>query len=300
LKVLLTGATGFVGSRLVEALASLDSVETVYAVSRGVHEKTSSRLHWIKADLGQQGWTDHLPNDPVEVVIHLAQSDGYRDFPERVGDVFDVNVKATYELANWSRTHGVQNFLFASSGNVYGFADKEFQEDDDCRPDAMYGASKLAAEILLQPFAECFGITVLRLFGVYGPGQKDKLIPDLIDRIQKGKEIVLDGGIGVKLNPLYVTDLTEAIIRLVSKGSPPSFDIYNIGGSEIVDIRQLVAELELISGSSAHTRETDVPPKSLVGSTAKLNRILSWSAETPINKGLIKTYMDSVKTGVVD
>ena len=288
------------GGKLVEALASLDSIETVYAVSRGDHEKSSSRIHWIKADLGQPGWTGQLPNDFVEMVIHLAQSDGYRDFPERVGDVFDVNVKATYELADWSRTHGVRCFLFASSGNVYGFADKIFREDDDCRPDAMYGASKLAAEILLKPFAECFGITVLRLFGTYGPGQKDKLIPDLIDRIQKGEEIVLDGGIGVKLNPLYVTDLTEAIIQLISKGSPSGFEIYNIGGSEIVDIRQLVAELELISGKTAQTRETDVPPKSLVGSTAKLNGLLSWKAETSINKGLKNTYLDSMKTGGVD
>ena len=297
MKVLVTGATGFVGGRLAEALTTLDFVETIYAVSRGDHVKSSSRLHWIKADLGQQGWTDHLPNDSIEVVIHLAQSDGYRDFPERVRDVFDVNVKATYELADWSRTHDVKSFLFTSSGNVYGFADKEFQEDDDCCPDSMYGASKLSAEILLKPFAECFGVTVLRLFGIYGPGQKDKLIPDLIDRIQYGKEIVLDAGIGVKLNPLYVTDLTDVIIKLISKAPAPKFEIYNIGGSEIVNIRQLVSELELISGKTARIRETEKPPKILVGSTTKLKRVLSWKAETAIIKGLKKTYMYSMETG---
>lgn len=292
MKALLTGATGFVGEKLIDALglAGLSGIKELHGITRSDPEDFSTVVKWTKADLSQQGWTSSLPNENFDVIVHLAQSRKYREFPEQADDIFNLNVRATVELANWALSHGVKRFLHASTGNVYGFGDRTCQESDACLPDSMYGASKLAAETVLKPYAQYFDVTVLRFFGIYGPDQTNMLVPDLIQRFLKGEEIFLDGNLGVKFNPIYISDAVEVIIRLIANTPLPGYEIINVGGSEVIDLRQLVSQLEEFSGLSAKTIITKSAPKCLVGSTDKISNLMKWNAKVSFREGLFLTY----------
>ncbi len=93
--------------------------------------------------------------------------------------------------------------------------DRPLREDDPPCPASLYGASKLSAELLLQHYGTLFETVLMRIFGVYGPGQKDMLIPSTIRRVLNDEEITLAGGAGVYLSPLFVTDCVEMIDALI-------------------------------------------------------------------------------------
>ncbi len=292
MKVLVTGATGFVGGRLIDAFGHNDQgvIEKFLGVARSEPDLSSPMVKWIRADLSQEGWTAFLPNENIDVVVHLAQSRKYREFPEQTDDIFNLNTRSTIELAHWALSHGVKRFIFASTGNVYGFGDRICKEADICLPDSMYSASKLAAEILLKPFAQYFDVTILRFFGIYGPDQTNMLVPDVIQRFSDGENIILDGNIGVKFNPTFVTDAVEVVTRLISENILPGYEVLNVGGSEVVDLRQLVSELEKFSGKTANVKITKSSPKLLVGSTEKIGNLMKWNSSVSFSEGLFLTY----------
>jgi hypothetical protein len=145
--VLITGSAGFIGRRVADRWeqGSLGRVRFGWSARRGF-------------DLSVAGWTRGLPGDGADVVVHLAQSRRYREFPEGADDMFRVNVAATSELLEWSRTHGVGRFLFASTGTIYAPGPGKLAESAECRPGSMYAATKLAAELLIQRYAGLFDV----------------------------------------------------------------------------------------------------------------------------------------------
>lgn len=291
MKILVTGGSGFIGRNLIPLLAASSSVDCVIAACRQRPPPLSApNVSWIQADLGTPEWTSSLPEENVDVVIHLAQSRHYRDFPSQVRDIFNINVKATLELADWARTHGAKRFLFASTGNVYGFKGKVYAEEDACQPESMYGASKLAAEILLKPFSASMQISVLRLFGVYGPGQTGSMLSNLLERYRSGQEIVLAGNVGVRFNPIYIDDCTRIVVRLMEASETDEYDVMNIGGGETVDVRGIADLLGKIGGKKAVTRISSEEPKELVGSIDKLRRQKLCEPEIPFEEGLRRVF----------
>ena len=288
MKILVTGATGFIGRSLLLALA--EGEHKIWAVSR--HTQSSGKCNnitWIDADLTKVNWLEQLPSQ-IDVVIHLAQSRHYREFPDQLDDIFHINVTSTVQLANWARNHGAQQFIYASSGNVYGSNERILKEDDPCHPDSMYGASKLSAELLLKPFSQYFNVTVLRLFGVYGPGQSGTMIPTIIKRFIHGQEITLAENIGVKFNPIYIDDCVAVIQKVMDLKTGTNFEVLNVGGPEIFNLKQLTDELEIISQKTASIRQTTEKPTSLVGSTGKLKGIIKVEDFLSIKAGLEVTY----------
>ena len=231
-----------------------------------------------------------MPDEHFDMIVHLAQSNHYRDFPSRVDDIFKINVQATVELAEWALGHGVNRFLFASTGNVYGFQNSVHREDDRCDPETMYGASKLSAEILLKPFSEFMDVVVLRLFGVYGPGQTEAMLPGIIQRFNAGEEITLAGNVGVRFNPIYVDDCAAAIHGLTMSTLIADYEVLNIGGSEFIDLRQVSELMESYSGMKARIRLTSEQPKELVGSNEKLHRLCVLKGGTSFQEGFRRTF----------
>ena len=287
MKVLLTGATGFIGHNLLAVLVGGDGLHSVCAVARKVPAGVPAGGIWIEADLGQPDWTNSLPDGEFDVIIHLAQSKHFREFPGRTLDIF--NVKATVELAEWGLRHRVKRFMFASTGNVYGANDRIHIEDDRCEPDSMYAASKLSAEILLRPFSQFMDVAALRLFGVYGPGQANAMLPGIIQRFKAGDEIALAANVGVRFNPIYVDDCTSVIHGLITSSAWGGAQCLNVCGPEVVDLRQAVDILEREQGRAANVRVTAEHPKYLVGGTDKIEAICGRGARVPFKEGLIRT-----------
>lgn len=169
MKILITGASGLLGSYLTPLL-SLE--HEVFAMSR--HQVTGARKT-IPIDLST-AWDDTMLPTQIDVVIHLAQSSEYRNFPEGALDVFNVNLSTTAKLLNYAAASGAHRFILASSGGIYRSGVSPITEKSDILgPSELnnYFASKLASEIFAGTYRGFMGVNVLRIFFMYGKNQRD-------------------------------------------------------------------------------------------------------------------------------
>jgi len=283
MKILVTGASGFIGRYLLRELAAED--HQVWATMRSDPGIALDDVKILRLDFADTNWSRHLPA-AVDVVIHLAQSRHYASFPEHVRDIVDINVVATVALAEWARRAGARRFLLASSGTVYGNSDPVSLETDACRPETMYAASKRSAEVLLGPYSPHFEVVVMRLFGVYGPDQGRMIIPNIIDGIKKGSEITLASNIGLRFNPIFVQDCINAILKLSVAPLRSRYEIFNVAGAEVVTLAEVTALLEQMTGLRANKRIVPGVPTCLVGGVDKLRRELGFDSFISVRNGL--------------
>lgn len=208
MKVVVTGATGLVGRTLIPLLHDRHEV---CAIGR---------------DLAAPELPRGLPAT-ADVVVHLAQSPHYRDFPAHALDIFNVNVASTARLLDWSRTAGVRHFILASTGAV-GSAGA---------PASYYVASKQSAELLATSYDACFGVLIVRFFFVYGHGQRaSMLVPRLIDTIRTDGSVSLAGTDGPRLNPVHVDDAAQALMKAMELAITGQI---NVAGPEVLTIRAM-------------------------------------------------------------
>ena len=236
MNVLLVGATGFVGRYMRE---SLSRNHHVFALSRQGLPPNEAGLTWISADLSGPDPSLSLP-ERMDAIIHLAHAKGHRYFPEHAWDMFDVNVRSVMAFLEYARRSGVKTFVYASSANVYRRSHEPLDEAALVEPTSFYARSKRMAELLLESYANLFRCVVLRLFTVYGPGQADMLIPSLIERVKQEEAILVQGSQGLMMSPVYVEDVSAAVqLILEQEARGGGLDIFNIGGEESMNIRQL-------------------------------------------------------------
>lgn len=241
---LITGSTGYIGSRLSRFLEELPDWRVIRV------DRTSGY------DFSVPGWARRLPEERVDVVFHLAQSRRYREFPEGATDMLRVNVASTLELAEWARSHHVKSFVLASSGTVYAPSENRLTEDAPCHPATMYAATKLSAEHILQPFSDRMDIVIARLFSVYGPGQSGTLIAEMIDRVASGREITLADNAGIYLTPLFVDDCVRILERLTVEFRGRGATLINVAGDHVVSLDKIVSDIEHRLQKKAVTRAT--------------------------------------------
>lgn len=196
----------------------------------------------------------------AEVVIHLAQSDRHRNFPDGAADVFAVNVASTARLLEWSRSAGVKHFVLASSGGVGAAA----------RPVSYYIASKHCAELLAESYADFFRVLVVRFFFVYGAGQKALMIvPRLVNAIRSGTEVPLAGSDGPRLNPVFVGDAVAALLRAIESTATGTIDI---AGPQLLSVRAMAEIIAARLGLSARYRcDAHATADDLIGNISRMS-----------------------------
>ena len=239
-------------------------------------------------DLSKRNWTKFIPKKPFDYVIHLAQSAHYRDFPDGACDMMRINIEATFELLEWNRKHCAGSFLFASTGTVYRQKPNAITEKDVAAPSSFYGATKLCAEQLIEQYQAFFPTQIMRLFGVYGPGQKSMVIINLIEKILRNKKIVLANGIGLKFNPLFIRDCCQ-IIRYLIKRESSSSTILNVAGKEIVELREVVEKLGKLLNVTPRVTTTNDLETNLVANINALEDLFPAFEATALDVGLGKT-----------
>jgi nucleoside-diphosphate-sugar epimerase len=229
MRVLVTGATGFVASHLVPALAvDHDIVALGHDAERIPH---GERIEPLIVDL-RTVRDAALPD--VDAIVHLAQANV--PFPEGALDLHAVNTAATVALLDHGRRCGAQRFVFASSASVYGFGDRPWTERDVPTATDFYSATKLAAERFVRAYSGVLGTTILRFVAPYGPGQRNRMIPRLIESVRNGKPITLNAGGRPRMNPVYVADVVRVIeAAIVSEGD----QLVNVAGDDAATIREL-------------------------------------------------------------
>ncbi len=272
--IVITGASGLVGSNL---LATLNQDWSVIAISRTKDRLPLDNplLEHSKLDLSSSWNTASLP-ETIDAVIHLAQSEHFREFPEFSENVFQVNTVTTLKLLDYARKAGAKTFIFASSGGIYGHGNQEFSEDlEIChkRDLGFYLGTKLCSEILAESYTPFMNIIVLRFFFLYGTGQKSTmLIPRLVKSVLEGKPITLHGEDGIRLNPTHVSDAVNSIIKALElEGSHK----INVAGPEILSLRQIGEIIgQTVNKEPQFTVQLDSQPRHLVGDIHKMSDLL--------------------------
>ena len=303
MKCVVTGAGGFIGSHLCEALLGLGHGVTaldgfIPYYPREVKERNLSPL------AGRPGFTFHavdLRTDVLdalvadaEVVFHLAAMPGLARSWTDFDGYWTCNVQATERLiaAVQRQASGLRRFLYSSTSSVYG----RYSTGDESmptRPISPYGVTKLAAENLCRAFAEERGLplVVLRYFSVYGPRQR----PDMgyhrfIRAMLRGEPVTVFGdGMQVRGNT-YVSDCVAATIAAAD--ATPG-ETYNVGGGESASVWDVLAHLEKLAGRKAQVRQEEARPgdqRQTYADTTKLRRHLGWQPSTNMAEGLRRQW----------
>jgi UDP-glucose 4-epimerase len=282
MRVLITGGTGFVGSTLGPRLIAAD--HELFSVCRpGSSVSFGETVVW---DAESSLETSQLPA-AVDAVIHLAQSRSYRDFPADSGKMFDVNVGMTMSLLQWAARSGVKQFCLVSSGAVYEPFTGSLREEAALAPRGFLGASKLASEIIARPFSGLFKLNILRLFFPYGPGQRDRLIPDLIRRVRCGEAIQVTGnGEGMRLVPTFVEDIADLFVASVESSWTGTV---NVATPEALSIRRIAELIGRQLGIEPKLEIVDRAPIDIVPDLDRLADRFDLCRFTRFEEGLRKT-----------
>ena len=179
--VAIFGAGGYIGRRLMRALERRHMEVAPYSSGdAGIFEPDSGLLH---ADVTLASGT--------ECVIYLSQSPRIRQMPDQAAHVWGVNVVSALCAATLARQCGARRFIYASTGNVYAPSFDPLRETDAVQRDSWYPLSKVQAEEGLALFRHDMSVLITRIFGVYGPGQTDRLVTNLQQSVRSGVPITL-------------------------------------------------------------------------------------------------------------
>jgi UDP-glucuronate 4-epimerase len=272
-KVLVTGAAGFIGSHLAERLVArgdevtgLDNFDTFYdpkVKERNVRAlEAGPRFRLVRGDIRDRALVETLVGR-VDAVVHLAARAGVRPSIRDPALYQSVNLEGTVALLEACRASGVRRFVFASSSSVYGANRKvPFHEDDPVdRPVSPYAATKKAGELLCHTYTHLFGmhIACLRFFTVYGPRQRPEMAIHLFTRaLLEGRPITVYGDGSSARDYTYIDDVLQGVVSALDRIQ--GYRIYNLGESNPVTLAVLVALLEKHTGRRATVqREPDQP-----------------------------------------
>jgi UDP-glucose 4-epimerase len=289
MRILITGAGGFIGNRLLRAL---HLNHQVWALSRRrPTPATPAEVQWIEQDLTLPLDYSRLP-DKVDVVIHLAQSKFYKDFPDRADDIFAVNVSSTYRLLEYARRVKAQRFIFSSTGGVYGYSYEKFVETDPVSPLNFYLSSKYMGELLIANYQQFFDTTVFRLFFVYGAGQAETmLIPRLVNSVISGRPLILQRYDGIQINPVHVSDVVNAFERTLSL---EGHHLMNLGGPQVLSLREIGKFIgaELNREPLFEVRD-DLEPGHLIGDLTKVRDLLG-APQVSFQNGVVEVCQEAM------
>lgn len=271
--VLMTGVHGLLGRHLASKLS--DKGYVIHGIARGGTEATKPPFHHLSIDLAVDWSVEDLPKH-CDVVIHLAQSASFRDFPNSALDVFKVNIESTALLLDYARQVGAKKFIYASSGGVYGNGGQPFKENAPIVPPGKLGyylGSKACGEALVQSYASVFDVVVVRPFFIYGPRQKrDMLIPRLFDAVATGKLISIQSDNGIRINPIHVDDAASAVAAMINLKESATF---NIGGPEVLSIRDICEGMGRYLGIDAIFEQQPGEPNDLIADISAMEERLA-------------------------
>jgi UDP-glucuronate 4-epimerase len=317
MRILVTGGAGFIGSHLVEKLlagghevAILDDFNDFYdpAIKQSNIASIAgdTRVHHV--DLRDDAAVRNVfRQEKFEAVAHLAARAGVRPSIAQPRLYYDTNVDGTLHLFEAARANGVERFIFASSSAVYGISKTvPFSEDQHLTQTiSPYAATKIAGEFLCSTFSHLYNIRVvaLRYFTVYGPRQRpDLAIHQFTRKIYAGKPIDQFGDGTTRRDYTYIDDIIQGTMQALHYDGA-LFDIFNLGESETIELKDLIAAIESALGKKAKINRLPEQPGDVpltCADVSKAKKLLSYSPTTPLKQGLprfIEWFLQTVQAG---
>jgi UDP-glucuronate 4-epimerase len=308
--VLITGAAGFIGSHVAEALVAaghrvtgVDSFDDyLYASSlKRANAATLAGVTIVEADICDRDAIARVLDGSVDVVCHLAALAGVRPSLAEPLRYLRTNIEGTGVIIERLRALGKQRLVFASSSSVYGAkrgeASAAFSEDDPClTPASPYAATKRMNELQLSAYRDLFGLGViaLRFFTVYGPRQRpDMAIAKFTRAIATGQPLTLFGDGSSRRDYTFITDIVAGVVAAIERARPGQFDIYNLGGAQTVSLAELVGIVERVVGKQAIIDRQPDQPGDVPITFARIDRAraaLAYAPTTPPAVGIAKYW----------
>ena len=320
--ILVTGAAGFIGYHLCEALLArgdrvfgIDNVNAYYdprlKEARLERLKQRPNFEFRRMDISDRGAMAELAasNQNVTRIAHLAAQAGVRHSLSHPRDYVQANLVGFVEMLEFARhLPALAHFVYASSSSVYGANTKlPFAVEDPAdRPLALYGATKKANEAMAYSYSHLFGIpsTGLRFFTVYGPWGRPDMSAFIFTRaILAGEEIAVNNKGEMKRDFTYIDDIVAGVVAALYRppaaaaGAAPH-RLYNLGNHKSEPLMRFIETIEKACGKKARIRFADLPPgdvKETYADIAASARDLGFDPRVSIDEGiprLVAWYRD--------
>lgn len=309
MKILVTGAAGFIGSNLSKYLlekdyevVGIDNFNEYY--SPKIKEfnvnsiKDNTKFHLYRISLLERDKLGNVfdENTDISAVVHLAAWAGVTYSVKKPDIYVRNNVVGTNNLTDLCVEKGVNNFIFASTSSIYGDNQTPFKEDmDTSYPKAPYPATKKASEVLLYTISENkdLQVTVFRFFNPLGPNLRpDMALPKLIKSAEYGKvfELWQDPASSAR-DYTYINDMLEAIEYIIN--NPFKYEIMNLGNSSPVSLESMIATVEKVTGKKIKTQKNYLPGqmKETYSDITKARELIKYNPNTSLEE-MVRIYYE--------
>ena len=321
MKILVTGAAGFIGFHLIKALlkqdcsiVGIDNLNAYYDVNlkndrlKILSEcSTEASFKFIKLDLADRTAMASLFADyGFDIVVNLGAQAGVRYSIEKPHEYVDSNLVGFVNILEGCRHAKVKHLVYASSSSVYGMNIKQpFSTKDRVDfPISLYAATKKSNELMAHTYSHLYNIptTGLRFFTVYGPyGRPDMAYFSFTKKILAGEQIDVYNNGEMQRDFTYIDDIVEGIVRVIDKVPAPQqsvattatapYQIYNIGNNQPVTLRRFITAIEEACGKKAKENLLPMQPGDVPATYADIDELINdidFIPKTSIEDGIAK------------
>ena len=293
--VLIVGSAGFVGKNIINALKKKDIDFVASDITDSVLDKG---IKYVKLDMTKREDVFNVFRDyDIDYVFHLAAHPLSASLTEPTKNAI-VNIIGSLNLMDASREFGVRKFVFSSASSIVGEVVKNpVSEDHPYNPKTPYAVAKLSVEHYLRVYQELYGLdyVIFRFFNVYGPYQypnSGALIPVVIDRIVKGREVYIYGDGSTARDFIYVGDLADFYIETIKRRDIKN-EVFNMGTGKLTTVKEIIELIAKIVGKEPKIVYKPKKPGEITNFSADVVKLKKFFGEVPkttLEEGLKKTY----------
>jgi UDP-glucuronate 4-epimerase len=330
MKILITGAAGFIGYHTVKYycilgydVVGVDNINNYYEVSLKYDRLKDCGIIFNDENLNKSITSIRYPNykflkldiidsfalnilfetEKFNLIIHLAAQAGVRYSIENPQVYIQSNLVGFANVLESCRVHKVRKIVYASSSSVYGMSQKKLLSVSDKvdLPVSLYAATKKSNELMAHVYSHLYGISTigLRFFTVYGPWGRPDMAPFLFSKsIISGEPIKIFNHGDLKRDFTYIDDIVEGIVKVSSENHNSKYEIYNIGNSQPINVLNFIQILEKELGITANKKFAEMQPgdvKETWADISELVKLFGYNPKVKIEDGVkrfIKWYKE--------